>query len=89
MPSFEIGYWCRTKFTGRGYISEAVGAAVELAQSKLGARRIQIRADERNERSWRIPERLGFLLEGKLRNYGRDNQGELFDMRCYAMAFDD
>lgn len=89
VPSFETGYWCRTKFAGRGYISEGVAAVVELARSKLGARRVQIRVDERNERSWRIPERLGFELEGGHRNYGRDNQGELFDMRCYAMAFDD
>ena len=26
VPKFEIGYWCRTSFTGHGYTTEAVRA---------------------------------------------------------------
>ncbi len=84
VPSFEIGYWVRNKFQRQGYITEAVIGISQFGFDVLGARRIEIRVDDRNERSWRIPERLGFTLEGVLRNQARDVEGELFDMRVYA-----
>ncbi len=31
VPKFEIGYWCRTRFTGNGFITEAVRAITSLA----------------------------------------------------------
>ena len=39
VPKFEIGYWCRTRFTGRGYITEAVLGITAFAFDTLGARR--------------------------------------------------
>ncbi len=87
VPSFEIGYWCRTRFTGRGYTGEAVEALVEFACGRLRARRVQIRTDARNAKSWRIPERLGFTLEGTLRQFARDNRGWLVNLRVYARTF--
>ncbi len=87
VPSFEIGYWCRTRFSGQGYTSEAVEALVEFARRRLRARRVQIRTDARNEKSWRIPERLGFTLEGTLKQFARDNRGRLINMRIYARTF--
>jgi RimJ/RimL family protein N-acetyltransferase len=65
VPKFEIGYWCRARFVGRGYVSEAVRALVDFAGGRLGAKRIEIRCDERNERSRRVAERCGFVLEGR------------------------
>ena len=40
--------------------------------------------DDRNERSRRIAERLGYVLEGTLKNDARDVQGNLRDTRVYA-----
>ena len=37
VPKFEIGYWCRTSFTGNGFITEAVRAITSLAFEALGA----------------------------------------------------
>jgi RimJ/RimL family protein N-acetyltransferase len=84
VPKFEIGYWLRTSFTGRGYMTEAVAAITGFAFETLHAKRVEIRADDRNERSWRIPERLGFRLEGVLHNDGRDAAGALRHTRVYA-----
>src|SRR5262245_8338576 len=72
VPRFEIGYWCRTSCVGHGYVSEAVIALTQLAFTSLNARRVEIRCDERNSRSRRVAERVGFELEGRLR---RDSLG--------------
>src|ERR671915_2104068 len=66
VPKFEIGYWCRTRFTGRGYVTEAVRGITAFAFDALGARRVEIRCAPLNKRSARVAERAGFRLEGEL-----------------------
>ncbi len=73
VPKFEIGYWVRTKFAGQGYISEAVAAITEFAFTTLNARRVEIRCDVKNKPSAVIPKRLGFELEGTLRQDARNH----------------
>jgi len=85
VPRFEIGYWVRTSFAGQGYITEAVRAITGFAFECLGARRVAIRCDARNERSARVAERAGYRLEGTLRNEARAADGQLGDTRIYAM----
>jgi RimJ/RimL family protein N-acetyltransferase len=85
VPAFEVGYWCRTSRTGRGYISEAVRGICKMAFTSLSARRFEARMDDTNERSWRIAERLGFTLEGILRQDTRAPSGELRDTRVYSI----
>lgn len=84
VPRFEIGYWVRTSLAGKGYISEAVETLTNFAFESLSARRVEIRMDDRNDRSWRVAERLGFQLEGILRNDDRDTAGEVRSSRVYA-----
>jgi ribosomal-protein-serine acetyltransferase len=64
---FEIGYWLRSPYAGRGYATEAVRGLERLAIQQLGANRIEIRIDRNNARSIRVAERLGYTLEGILR----------------------
>jgi RimJ/RimL family protein N-acetyltransferase len=85
VPKFEIGYWCRTSMTGQGLITEAVKAITGFAFDVLDAHRVEIRTDDNNQRSYRIPEKLGFMLEGTIRNDGRNNKGELRDTRVYSI----
>ena len=87
IPKFEIGYWIRTRFTRQGYATEAVQAIARFARKNLKAKRIEIRVDARNRRSWRIAERLGFELEGILRHDARSPDGRLRDTRIYARVF--
>ena len=84
VPKFEIGYWCRSDRVGNGYVSEAVWALSRLAFVELGAARVELFVDTRNVRSVRVAERLGFALEGVLRNEDRDPHGALRDTRVYA-----
>jgi RimJ/RimL family protein N-acetyltransferase len=85
VPKFEIGYWCRTSLTGKGLISEAVHTITVFAFDVLDAHRVEIRSDNKNQRSYRIPEKLGFVLEGTIRNDGRNSKGELRDTRIYSI----
>lgn len=87
VPRFEIGYWVRTPDAGRGYITEAVIGITAFARDHLGARRIEIKMDARNERSWRCAERAGFPLEAVIRNERRGLDGSLVDGRIYAKTF--
>lgn len=77
IPKFEIGYWCRKRFQGQGYISESTEAITKFAFETLAAKRVEIRCDAKNVRSQRIPNRLGFKLEGTLRNDALSPSGEL------------
>lgn len=65
---FEMGYWVRRSEEGCGYASEAVRLLTRCAFESLGARRVEIRCDERNTRSRHVAERQGFAREGLLRN---------------------
>lgn len=85
VPRFEIGYWVRASEQGKGYITEAVWGIANFAFETLFAERVEIRMDNRNERSWRVAERAGLTLEGILRNDARTVDGQLRDTRVYAM----
>lgn len=84
VPKFEIGYWIRTPYSGQGYVTEAVNAIAQFAFEHLGAKRVEIRMDDRNERSWRVAERCGFEQEAVLRNHCRALDGSLEHTRVYA-----
>ncbi len=81
---FEIGYWRRTGSEGRGYVTEAVRAISRMAFDSLAARRVEIRMDDRNERSWKVAERAGFTLEALLRFDAATPRGEPRSTRVYA-----
>lgn len=87
MQKLEIGYWLSTAYVGRGYMTEAVLAQVEFARTALGARRLEIHADDVNWRSWQVAERAGFMLEHTVRCARRGFDGSLRDDRIYSRAF--
>ena len=65
-------------------ITEAVEAIGDFAFQQLGARRVEIRTDTRNSQSRKIPERLGYDLEGILRHDRLDTQGLPRNTAVYA-----
>lgn len=81
---FEIGYWVRTSFERQGYVTEAVNAITRFSLEELHANRIEIRCDSRNTRSARVAERLGFRLEGILRNDACAVDGSLRDTMVFS-----
>lgn len=86
---FEIGYWIRLSAQGHGYIAEAVRRLTEYAFDILTANRIEIRCDELNVRSAAIPKRLGFVLEGRLRNDMTTSDGRLRTTLVFSLIPDD
>jgi len=85
IPAFDLAYWLNPAAGGRGYATEAVRLLARLAFETLGAQRLAICCDRANQRSRRVAERLGFVLEGCLRNGARGPDGQLFDMLVYAL----
>jgi RimJ/RimL family protein N-acetyltransferase len=85
VPKFEIGYWIDTRYSGKGYMSEAVKGISDYAFNELHARRIEIRCDSRNTKSRAIPKRLGYTLDAILQNDDISVDGkQLRDTCIYA-----
>lgn len=78
----EIGYWVKGSREGQGLVTEGV-AAIEGEIFRLGFNRIEICCSSENARSARVPERLGYRLEGVLREDGIEN-GRRRDTLVYA-----
>jgi RimJ/RimL family protein N-acetyltransferase len=69
----EIGYWIRADETGRGFVTEAVRAMLDVARRIERFAHLEIRCDARNAPSAAIPRRLGFELSATL---DEDSGGE-------------
>lgn len=85
VPSFEIGYWVRQNMQGQGYITEAVSGITKFAFEVLGAERVQICCDPRNERSSAVARRAGYIEEGILRNDMRERDDTLSSSQVFGM----
>jgi RimJ/RimL family protein N-acetyltransferase len=86
VPKAEIGYWIRTPYGGRGYVTEAVREITRFALEDLGMNRVEIRMSSRNGKSRAVAERLGFTFEGTLRSDARHVDGTLRDTCIYALV---
>lgn len=90
VPRFEIGYWVRTPYAGKGYITETVNGITAFAFDVLGARRVEIRCDSQNLRSAAVARRCGFAHEATLRHDDRQPQtGDLRDTLIFVKLADD
>ena len=82
---FEVGYWLRPTATGHGYVREAVALLSRFGFEQLGANRITLRCDARNDASRRVAEASGYAFEGRLRRESLTPLGELRDVLTFAM----
>jgi len=86
VPKFEVGYWCRKQFQGRGLVTEALGGITRFAFSLLGARRLSSFTDSENVASRRVLERASFALEGIMRNDRMTPDGVLRSTCVYGIT---
>ncbi|MGR3764059.1 GNAT family N-acetyltransferase [Rossellomorea sp. NS-SX7] len=87
VPKFEIGYWIDSRKSGKGYMREAVNRLTELALTDLNGKRVEIRCESENVRSRMIPEKLGYELEGILKNEDLSVDGKRVTDTCiYGMV---
>lgn len=63
----EIGYWLIQEYQGSGIMTKCSRTLVEFAFSELQLNRVEIHVAVGNTKSRAIPERLGFIQEGVLR----------------------
>lgn len=84
----RIGYWLDKDYTGHGIMTRAVRLLVEYAFEALDLHRIEIHVATENHRSRRIPERLGFTMEGVLRQVQR-LRGTYYDHALYTLLRDE
>jgi ribosomal-protein-serine acetyltransferase len=82
---FEIGYWIRASAEGHGYVTEAVRLLANYAFDTLKANRLEIRCDVLNVRSAAIPQRLGFVREGCLRNDATAPDGRIRSTLVFSL----
>jgi len=82
---FEIGYWIRASAEGSGYVTEAIRLLTDYALDSLKANRLEIRCDELNVRSAAVPKRLGYVLEGRLRNEMTNTDGRLRSTLVFSL----
>ncbi|MFH1998781.1 MAG: GNAT family protein [Planctomycetota bacterium] len=64
----NLGYWVRTRSTGKGVATRASLLAVRFAFESLGLHRIEIVVDPANKASLCVAEKTGATREGVLRN---------------------
>ena len=84
----ELGYILRRDLWGRGLAHEALTALVNHAFGALGLHRLEADIDPRNVGSIRSVERLGFKLEGRLRER-YFLAGEIQDSAIYGLLAPD
>lgn len=85
IPSVETGYWVCQKFSGQSFITEAVNAITQYSIKVIHAKRIAITCDVNNEKSKKIPEKLGYNLESIMKsNRIKPISGEVTDTLVYV-----
>ena len=86
--SVEIGYWLAEAEQGKGIVTKACRAFMEHAFGEWRLHRVQIRCAVGNEKSCRIPERLGFKKEG-LQRHGEFLYDRYVDLIIYGILEDE
>jgi ribosomal-protein-serine acetyltransferase len=84
----EIGYWLAKKFVGKGIMTRSVKAITDYVFAHWDVNRVFMGIATNNPRSYAIAERLGFAVEGTLRQNDTIN-GEWVDHRLYTMLKDE
>jgi ribosomal-protein-serine acetyltransferase len=80
----ELGYWLLPHFEGKGIMTSCCKSLIDCAYHNMGLHRIQIKAGVGNSRSSRIPEKLGFKLEGIERS-GEKFSDHYIDLEVFSM----
>ena len=80
----ELGYALGSKYWGRGYATEALGAAIEFFFGK-GIEKIECSYIKGNDASRRVMEKCGMKFAGEIEN-GIEFGGKKFDIVNYSIV---
>ncbi|MDB5477740.1 MAG: GCN5-related N-acetyltransferase [Alphaproteobacteria bacterium] len=82
------GYWCRKKYQGQGFMTEAVSAIIRYAFDELHATRLQIRHAAGNQKTRAVMDHAGFVKEAVLRNAHQLPDGSFVDEHVLYLTKD-
>ncbi len=82
--ALEIGYWIHKDFTNRGYATETSAALTKVAFEVSKVQRVEIHCSVENVRSAAVPRKLGFTLDGTLRQRSFAN-GHMSDHMIWSI----
>jgi ribosomal-protein-serine acetyltransferase len=85
MSCGEIGYWVPAAFEGQGLVTKACQLLVDHGFRDRHLHRIEIHAAADNLRSRAVAERLGFALEGTMRDGHRKPDDTYVDQVVYGL----
>jgi ribosomal-protein-serine acetyltransferase len=80
----EIGVWISAPLQGRGLVTRAVSAMVDWPVHERGIRRVEWRCVPDNEPSRRLATRLGFRLDGVLRQ-AFEHADQVHDLEVWSL----
>jgi ribosomal-protein-serine acetyltransferase len=80
----EFGYWIAQEFQGRGIMTEASSIFIDHAFQEWKMHRVEIHCATGNVRSCAIPKRLGFRLDGAMRESHLLN-GQYVDIYVFGL----
>jgi [ribosomal protein S5]-alanine N-acetyltransferase len=86
----ELGYELAKPHWNRGYMTEAMVAAVHCGFERCNLMRCQLTIDSRNGASARVAEKAGFKLEGTLRKFAYlAKRQEWYDLLMLSITRDE
>jgi ribosomal-protein-serine acetyltransferase len=80
----ELGYWVGESFQGKGVVTDSCRRMITYLFEERELNRVEIHCAVENEKSIAIPKRLGFKLEGTLRD-GDLSCGRYRDLHVFGM----
>lgn len=86
VPKCMFGMWVRTSLQRQGLGFEIAVAFTLFGMERIGFKRIELYIDPRNEASLELFKKVGYIYEGKLRNYSYDNLGVMRDYLVYSVT---
>lgn len=84
----EIGFWLLPQYWGRGYMFEGMNALLDYAFSKMNLHRVEGYVDPANANCIRGLAKLGFKLEGTMRDCEKVDD-QFIDCSIYAKLVTD
>ena len=84
----ELGYWISRRFEGKGLVIKTCRVLIDYAFNELGLNRIVISCAAENQKSRAIPEKLGFVEEGIVRQ-AEWLHDHFIDLVIYGMLADE
>jgi len=82
--SAAVAYFIGKDFQGRGIVTSSVSSVIGYGFGRLGLNRIELQCAAGNLASRRVAERLGFTLEGTLRQ-SEILHGAVVDVHVFGM----